>query len=56
MAENPFSNSGVRMLSSEKVSIREEFLKAIKERRSVRRYEREPVSLDDLKVLVDAAR
>lgn len=44
------------MLSSEKVSIREKFLKVIKERRSVRRYEKEPVSLDDLKVLVDAAR
>jgi nitroreductase len=40
----------------EKISFCGELLKAIRERRSIRRYEREPVSLDDLKLLVEAAR
>lgn len=39
-----------------KSAMHEELLNTIKERRSVRRYTQEPVSLDDLKLLVEAAR
>ncbi len=44
------------MTSEKQIAVHEELLKTIKERRSVRRYAQEPPSLDDLKLLVDAAR
>lgn len=44
------------MTCEKQIVLHEVLLKTIEERRSVRRYAQEPVSLDDLNLLVDAAR